>query len=350
MDREGLAAGRQESNRANSHLGRAAVDWGANSPGALRDEDARQSRRGAAVIQWGLTALGVIAALRVVLTADFDSGIGSLARVMVFLSAAYQLGMHAVAGLALAMFIRRLAALGWSSSGAQPLATAPHSSAVAASQPGFSGGLDEPGGSGPDRDGGASRGSEFDFERVRLLISQRRFTEAESLLELLSHRAVGDPALDALRHQWDEAIRAQRDELMAKIAAARGVNDAQGVLELRELLLPSLDASARESFDADLANWFLRLIHHRLRQGRIQVETVTLAGRIAEAFGHTTEGASLRASLPMLRRSVGLCPKCAQVYTGLGDACPACLKTPIPDSLHITAKEDPTPPDPMSDL
>jgi hypothetical protein len=47
-------------------------------------------------------------------------------------------------------------------------------------------------------------------------------------------------------------------------------------------------------------------------------------------FCHTVEGASLRASLPTLRRSAGLCPRCAQPYTGLANACPQCLAAPGP--------------------
>jgi predicted amidophosphoribosyltransferase len=68
------------------------------------------------------------------------------------------------------------------------------------------------------------------------------------------------------------------------------------------------------------------MIPDRSRLWIIQVDVATLAGRVAEDFAHTTEGASLRASLPTLRRSAGLCPRCAQPYTGIADACRDCLK------------------------
>jgi len=87
----------------------------------------------------------------------------------------------------------------------------------------------------------------------------------------------------------------------------------------------SSDLEMRASLEADLSRWLLRLIHHRLRTGRIQADLAHLAGRIAESFSHTVDGASLRASLPTLRRSAGLCPRCAQPYAGVADACPACL-------------------------
>jgi hypothetical protein len=71
------------------------------------------------------------------------------------------------------------------------------------------------------------------------------------------------------------------------------------------------------------------LIHIRLRSGKIQPDVAILAGRVAEIFSHTVEGASLRASLPTLRRSAGQCPRCAQPYTGIADACPACLASTV---------------------
>ncbi len=87
-----------------------------------------------------------------------------------------------------------------------------------------------------------------------------------------------------------------------------------------------LDQDARAALDPELAKWFLGLIHRRLRTGKIQADVVQLAARFAESFAATVEGASVRASLPTLRRSVGLCPRCAQPYTGVADACPNCLR------------------------
>ena len=86
------------------------------------------------------------------------------------------------------------------------------------------------------------------------------------------------------------------------------------------------DQEQRAALDRDLARWFLTLIHRRLRTGKVQADVVQLAARFAETFAATVEGASVRASLPTLRRSVGLCPRCAQPYTGVADACPNCKK------------------------
>ncbi|MHB1561909.1 MAG: hypothetical protein ACYC61_31045, partial [Isosphaeraceae bacterium] len=89
--------------------------------------------------------------------------------------------------------------------------------------------------------------------------------------------------------------------------------------------------------------WFLDLIHRRLRVGRIQPEVVGLAARAAEVFGATVEGASLRASLPVLRRSVGLCPRCARPYVGTEAACPQCLAGVPPDAVLPPAVPSPAP-------
>ena len=136
---------------------------------------------------------------------------------------------------------------------------------------------------------------------------------------------------------------------MAQLEAARKVNDPARVIELYHGIVPSLDADRREELARDLAKWFLELIHRRLRTGKIQTEVVLLATQVAETFGATVEGASMRAALPTLRRSVGLCPRCAQPYTGTADGMPTVLGGragsrrpaligPAPDSLLSGAR------------
>jgi len=135
----------------------------------------------------------------------------------------------------------------------------------------------------------------------------------------------GDPRSAVL---WDELAAARRgaiEEGLAQIEAARDVNDPDRLLELYQVLAPSLGDEARRTLESDLATWFLSLIHRRLRTGKIQADVVHLAGRFAEIFATTTQGASVRASLSTLRRSVGLCPRCAQPYIGIAEACPQCL-------------------------
>ena len=135
-----------------------------------------------------------------------------------------------------------------------------------------------------------------------------------------------DPESSSLK---EELARARNDFVSSgldQLKAARAVNDADRVLEIYKSIAPALDQPARSAIDSELAKWFLGLIHRRLHAGRIQADVVQLAARFAESFGGTVEGASVRASLATLRRSVGLCPRCAQPYAGVADACPNCLR------------------------
>jgi len=175
------------------------------------------------------------------------------------------------------------------------------------------------------------------FAEIRRAIRTKQWDEAREKLSTMTEDLVDDSRLNILQRELENAVESARVEHLADLEAARAVNDPERVLELHQYLAPLLEAEARALLEADLSGWFLRLIHNRLRTGRIQAELAQLAGRIAETFSHTVEGASLRASLPTLRRSAGLCPRCAQPYTGVANACPTCLAqppaTPRPTSL-----------------
>jgi hypothetical protein len=149
---------------------------------------------------------------------------------------------------------------------------------------------------------------------------------AESLLETFEAAYPGDPKSSSLRAALDQARRSVLEQRTAELAAAREVNDPARVIELYRLVAPELDREARGELQAGVARWFLTLIYRRLRTGKIQVEVVDLATQFAESFAATTVGASVLAALPMMRRSAGLCPRCAQPYTGVEQACPECLR------------------------
>src|SRR5262249_28545809 len=97
---------------------------------------------------------------------------------------------------------------------------------------------------------------------------------------------------------------------VAELKAAREVNDPLRVLELYQSIAPALESEPRTALQSEIAEWFLTVIYRRLRTGKIQVEVVELAGQFTETFAATTQGASVRAALPTLRRSAGLCPRC----------------------------------------
>lgn len=151
-----------------------------------------------------------------------------------------------------------------------------------------------------------------------------RFDEAEALIARWEAQEPSEPGATAMRDRLDAARRGWAQGQLAQIDAARRVNDADRVLDLFRTLHTSLEAMRRDELERDLARWFLELIQRRLRGGRIQLEVVQLATQAAETFAATVEGASLRASLPVLRRCVGLCPKCAQPYRGTAAVCPRC--------------------------
>jgi hypothetical protein len=128
-----------------------------------------------------------------------------------------------------------------------------------------------------------------------------------------------------LGDELSAARESARDEVLSKLAAARSATDPERVIELREGLKPLLDAPALRALDGDLAKWFITLIQRRLRAGTVRADVAALAARVAACLDDTPEGASLRASLPTLRRAAALCPRCAQPYVGTADACPTCL-------------------------
>lgn len=139
-------------------------------------------------------------------------------------------------------------------------------------------------------------------------------------------------------------LKLQADTLKKKIEAAREANDLGGVLDLRSQLEALQHQEDLAEFDRPLAQWLLTTVHKRIRSGRISLDVVVLAGRVAEQFGTTKEGATLRASLPTLRRSVGLCAKCGDTYKGIEDACPKCsggsFGTDLP-TIEDLPKDDP---------
>ena len=133
--------------------------------------------------------------------------------------------------------------------------------------------------------------------------------------------------------------------LRKKIEAARAANDTTGVIDLHAELLNLQGEGNSDEFDQALVQWLMEMIHKRIRTGRIAVEVVVLAGRVADQFGTTKEGASLRASLPTLRRSVGLCARCMVPYRGVEEACDKCMGGAIMASAPTIAdlpQDDPS--------
>src|SRR5262249_53126756 len=150
------------------------------------------------------------------------------------------------------------------------------------------------------------------IDQIERAIRAEQLPEAESIFYSFEAKFPGDPASNSLRDRIAESRRALVEKLLAELEAARQVTDPARMLELFTSVAPSLESDAREVLERDLSGWFLQLIHRRLRTGKIQAEVVALATQVADTFKTTVEGASLRAALPTLRRSVGMCPRCGQ--------------------------------------
>lgn len=174
---------------------------------------------------------------------------------------------------------------------------------------------------------------ERDSDRTRQL--QTSLDQAVELMERIA-RALEERAATADAAHEKKSQRTREDRI-AELKAARDANDPARVLELYDALAGDLAPADKTALQSEVAPWFLNLIYRRLRTGRIQAEVVELAARFATSFAATAQGASVHAALPTLRRSAGLCPRCAQPYTGVANACPECLRptTEVDDEIEV---------------
>jgi hypothetical protein len=175
---------------------------------------------------------------------------------------------------------------------------------------------------------------------VRRLIREGAWDEAREGVRAFRSASPDDPRGAEVSEELEGAKRAALERLEAELKAARGVNDPEQVMEIHSRMQVLVDGGTGDDLDVELAGWLLLVVHRRLRGGRIQPDVVSLAERVAERFGHTKEGASLRASLPTLRRSAGLCPRCGKPFTGAAEACPECLGASPPPASLVASEED----------
>jgi hypothetical protein len=163
-----------------------------------------------------------------------------------------------------------------------------------------------------------------DLSAVELALVERRWEAAETLLA----KHADHPRAARLAEELDSARRATAADLLGELNAALEVNDPERVLEIHATLATTLPSEGLTEHESRIVKWSLALIMKRLRTGTARPDVAALAAKVAERFPKTVEGASLRASLPTLRRSAGLCARCAKPYRGIADACPECLAGP----------------------
>lgn len=157
--------------------------------------------------------------------------------------------------------------------------------------------------------------------RFREALKQRDWDLAESIL---AEFPPDGPDAPRLAEERGRAQSAALDDLRGRLDASRTANDPVAAIDLRDQMAPLLAGDPLRVLDHTLVKWLMGLIQRRLRGGRIGPDVVELAAMVADRFGGTPEGASLRAALPTLRRSAGLCPRCGEPYVGDEDACPKC--------------------------
>jgi hypothetical protein len=169
-------------------------------------------------------------------------------------------------------------------------------------------------------------------------IAEGRWADADALL------AENPAHPDAARYAGEVAAarQAARESLRQELKAAQAVSDPDRVLDVHTQLAAVLTAEALAEVEGQVAKWFLALIMRRLRGGIVRPDVADLAARVAERFPRSVEGASLRASLATLRRSSGLCPRCARPYRGIADACPIYLGAPAAQAPAANGDGRPT--------
>jgi hypothetical protein len=181
------------------------------------------------------------------------------------------------------------------------------------------------------------------LDPIRRALRAGNLREADDLISDLDAGAFDAAELESIRVDFARGRDARIGELRSRLDASRLVNDHETALGLEEELSSWLDPAARVQVRADVVRWLIGLLMKRMRSGTVGVDVAFLAARIAGRFGDTAEGASLRASLPTLRRSAGLCAQCGEPYTGVEDACPKCLnphsKADRPDGPPVPPPE-----------
>jgi hypothetical protein len=173
----------------------------------------------------------------------------------------------------------------------------------------------------PPADDGRARA----MAEVRQAIEEGRWDRAERLARDVARDFPGAAGADRLAEEVAAGREAAVAALHARLDAAQEANDPDAVIGLRDELGRLLGEGPRADLDRRVVAWLMGLIQKRMWTGTVRTDVAELAAKVADHFGHTREGASLRASLPTLRRSAGLCARCGRPYTGIDDACPACL-------------------------
>jgi hypothetical protein len=173
-------------------------------------------------------------------------------------------------------------------------------------------------------------------QAIRQALADERFDLAERLLDDLANDFPGAAELAELKAELNAARGAAVDALRRRLDEARRAEDADAIIDARDALTQHLRGDRLGDLDRQVVRWLMNLIQRRVRAGGSGAEVARLAARVVDSFGDTPEAASLRAALPNLRRSAGLCPRCGRPHRGTGEACPVCLAGGAPGGSPLS--------------
>lgn len=177
---------------------------------------------------------------------------------------------------------------------------------------------------------------------IRAAIETEQWEHAEGLIASLGADHSDPSGLAVLQADLARGRAEFLERILARLEASRQVHDADAVLADRDTLASHFDAPRLSELDDQLRPWLILQVQRRMRSGTVGLDVAQLAATIVERYGATREGAGLRASLPILRRCAGLCPRCGEPYAGIENACPRCLAaaTPTPPQPDAAAPAD----------
>jgi hypothetical protein len=161
------------------------------------------------------------------------------------------------------------------------------------------------------------------IEAVREAVRREAWDQARQLLTAFAEKFPDAPEAKDLAAQLESSRGRKVQALRTQLDEAQQAGDAERTLTARDRLSAYLDGNDLEQLDRRVAGWLTRYIRDRLAAGRAR-DVLPLAERVVDTFGDTTEGSMVRAALPTLRRSSGLCPDCGQPYDVSLERCPAC--------------------------
>jgi hypothetical protein len=162
------------------------------------------------------------------------------------------------------------------------------------------------------------------IESVREAMKQERWEHAKRLARAAAEQFPDSIDATELTAQVETTFTRRVQSLREMLQQAEQAGDCDSLLNLRDRLSAYLDGTELYQVDRRVAHRISQILREALAAGRAK-EVVQLAERLVDAVGDSTqEGAQVRASLPTLRRSAGLCPECGQPSDPSRARCPAC--------------------------